>query len=211
MPVIAAVCVICCRFFCVGFAERISTAVNESVRLLIIFYEHARSISGEVLTMATDINNEAYRLVWRKKFDGTVLERSSGVEKLFDAIIFDGRGRFWRNRALRLLSPLPISETRVKKRNGEVDFGADETNKLRAVVKLKLALTPISLLADLSTPRSGGGPMRLAASIISSLVFNSLISRSVLPYCSASSFDYLIAALWVALTWQRRLLGRLGQ
>ena len=45
------------------FADRISTAVNESVTVAESYFdEHARSISGESLAMANDINREAYRL-----------------------------------------------------------------------------------------------------------------------------------------------------
>ena len=53
------------------FAERISTAVNESVRVAESYFdEHARAISGEVLTMANDINRGAYRLVGKGNLMG---------------------------------------------------------------------------------------------------------------------------------------------
>ena len=76
------------------FAERISTAVNESVRVAESYFdEHARSISGEVLTMANDINREAYRLVGKGNLMGRYLSDQAALRNLSDAIIFDGTGQ----------------------------------------------------------------------------------------------------------------------
>jgi len=50
------------------FADRISTAVNESVEVASAYFEeHARSVRGQILTMANDINREAPRLVNNQK------------------------------------------------------------------------------------------------------------------------------------------------
>ena len=44
------------------FSEQISTAVNESVEVAgAYFEEHARSVRGQILTMANDINREIHR------------------------------------------------------------------------------------------------------------------------------------------------------
>ena len=76
------------------FAERISTAVNESVRVAESYFdEHAQSISGEVLTMANDINREAYRLVGKGNLMGRYLSDQAAIRNLSDAIIFDGTGQ----------------------------------------------------------------------------------------------------------------------
>ena len=76
------------------FAERISTAINESVRVAESYFdEHARSISGEVLTMANDINREAYRLVGKGNLMGRYLSDQAALRNLSDAIIFDGTGQ----------------------------------------------------------------------------------------------------------------------
>ncbi len=76
------------------FAERISTAINESVRVAESYFdEHARSISGEVLTMANDINREAYRLAGEGNLMGRYLSDQAALRNLSDAIIFDGSGQ----------------------------------------------------------------------------------------------------------------------
>ena len=45
------------------FADRISTAVNESVEVASAYFEeHSRSVRGQILAMANDLNREASRL-----------------------------------------------------------------------------------------------------------------------------------------------------
>ena len=76
------------------FADRISTAVNESVQVAESYFdEHARSISGEVLTMANDINRESYRLVGKSNLMGRYLSDQAALRNFSEAIIFDGSGQ----------------------------------------------------------------------------------------------------------------------
>ena len=76
------------------FAERISTAVNESVTVAESYFdEHARSISGESLAMANDINREAYRLSGNRNLMNRYLSDQANLRNLSDAIIFDSTGQ----------------------------------------------------------------------------------------------------------------------
>ena len=79
------------------FAERISTAVNESVTVAESYFdEHARSISGESLAMANDINREAYRLSGNRNLMDRYLTDQANLRNLSDAIIFDGTSQIGR-------------------------------------------------------------------------------------------------------------------
>ena len=76
------------------FAERISTAVNESVTVAESYFdEHARSISGESLAMANDINREAYRISGNRNLMDRYLSDQANLRNLSDAIMFDSTGQ----------------------------------------------------------------------------------------------------------------------
>ena len=122
------------------FAERISTAVNESVQVAESYFdEHARSISGEVLSMANDINRESYRLVGKSNLMSRYLSDQAALRNFSDAIIVDGSGQVLaKSRFAFAVTFTNLESNWVEKaQNGEVVIlRADETNKLRAVVKL---------------------------------------------------------------------------
>ena len=76
------------------FADRISTAVNESVEVASAYFEeHARSVRGQILTMANDINREAPRLVNNQKLLNEYLSNQTVLRNLSESVIVDGAGR----------------------------------------------------------------------------------------------------------------------
>ena len=58
--------------------------------------------------MANDINSEAYRLAGDGNLMGRYLSDQAALGTFLMRLFLTAAGRFWRNRALRLLSPLPI-------------------------------------------------------------------------------------------------------
>lgn len=122
------------------FADRISTAVTGSVQVADSYFEeHASSIRTDVLTMANDVNREAFQLSGNPQLMGQYLSNQAALRNLAEAIIFDGTGqviaksRFAFAVTFSNLGNDWLSNARA----GEVVIlRADESNKLRAVVKL---------------------------------------------------------------------------
>ena len=212
------VCFIRGRLFAAGwFAERISTAVNESVRVAESYFdEHAQSISGEVLTMANDINREAYRLVGKGNLMGRYLSDQAAIRNLSDAIIFDGTGQILAKSRFAFAVTFSHLETSwvEKARNGEVVIlRADETNKLRAVVKLNSYVDAYLLVGRFIDAKvlEAMDQTRLAASDYQQLGFQQLdlqISFAVL--FGIILLLILIASLWIGLNLATAIVGPLG-
>ncbi|MDC1383012.1 PAS domain-containing sensor histidine kinase [Candidatus Puniceispirillum sp.] len=199
------------------FAERISTAVNESVRVAESYFEeHASSISGEVLIMANDINREAYRLVGKGKLTGQYLTDQAALRNMSDAIIFDGSGQVLaKSRFAFAITFANLESTWVEKaRNGEVVIlRADETNKLRAVVKLNSYVDAYLLVGRFIDAKvlEAMDQTRLAASDYQQLGFQQLdlqISFAVL--FGIVLLLILIASLWIGLNLATSIVGPLG-
>ena len=199
------------------FAERISTAVNESVRVAESYFEeHERSISGEVLTMANDINREAYRLVGKGNLMGRYLSDQTAIRNFSDAIIFDGTGQILaKSRFAFAVTFANLENSWVEKaRNGEVVvLRADETNKLRAVVKLNSYVDAYLLVGRFIDAKvlKAMDQTRLAASDYQQLGFQQLdlqISFAVL--FGIILLLILIASLWVGLNLATAIVGPLG-
>jgi two-component system nitrogen regulation sensor histidine kinase NtrY len=199
------------------FAERISTAVNESVRVAESYFdEHARSISGEVLTMANDINREAYRLVGKGNLMGRYLSDQAAIRNLSDAIIFDGTGQVLAKSQFAFAITFTNLESSwvEKARKGEVVvLRADETNKLRAVVKLNSYVDAYLLVGRFidSKVLLAMDQTRLAALDYQQLGFQQLdlqISFAVL--FGIILLLILIASLWIGLNLATAIVGPLG-
>jgi two-component system nitrogen regulation sensor histidine kinase NtrY len=199
------------------FAERISTAVNESVRVAESYFdEHARSISGEVLTMANDINREAYRLAGEGNLMGRYLSDQAALRNLSDAIIFDGSGQVLAKSRFAFAVTFANLETSwvEKARKGEVVIlRADETNKLRAVVKLTSYVDAYLLVGRFIDAKvlEAMDRSRLAASDYQQLGFQQLdIQVSFAVLFGIILLLILIAALWVGLNLATAIVGPLG-
>jgi len=199
------------------FAERISTAVNESVRVAESYFdEHARSISGEVLTMANDINREAYRLVGKGNLMGRYLSDQAALRNMADAIIFDGTGQVLAKSQFAFAITFANLESSwvEQARKGEVVIlRADETNKLRAVVKLNSYVDAYLLVGRFidSKVLLAMDQTRLAASDYQQLGFQQLdlqISFAVL--FGIVLLLILIASLWIGLNLATAIVGPLG-
>jgi two-component system nitrogen regulation sensor histidine kinase NtrY len=80
------------------FNERISTAVEESVNIANSYLEeHMRSVSGQILAMANDINREAPNLLRNRTGFDQYLTNQAGVRNLTEALVIDSTGRVLAN------------------------------------------------------------------------------------------------------------------
>ena len=76
------------------FADRISTAVSESVEIANSYYnEHAGSVSAQLLIMANDINREAPRLLNSSQRLNEYISNQTVLRNLSESVIIDGTGQ----------------------------------------------------------------------------------------------------------------------
>ncbi len=122
------------------FADRISTAVTGSVQVADSYFEeHASSIRSDVLTIANDVNREAFNLSQDPGLLAQYLTNQTALRNLSEAIILDGTGQvIAKSRFAFAVTFTNIGNDWLSKaREGDVVIlRSDETNKLRAAVKL---------------------------------------------------------------------------
>ena len=122
------------------FADRISTAVTGSVQVADAYFEeHASSIRSDVLTIANDVNREAFKFRDEPALLNQYLTNQAALRNLSEVIILDGTGQVAaKSRFAFAVTFTSFGEDWLEQaRQGEaVILRGDETNKLRAVVKL---------------------------------------------------------------------------
>ena len=199
------------------FADRISTAVTGSVQVADSYFEeHASSIRTDVLTMANDVNREAFRLADNPVGMAQYLTNQAALRNLAEAIIFDGTGQVMsKSRFAFAVTFVNLgSDWLDNARAGEVVIlRADESNKLRAVVKLNSfvdAYLFVGRFIDRSVLEAVDNT-RLAASDYQRLG----ISQLDLQVSFAFLFGLvllllLITALWVGLNLANAIVVPLG-
>ena len=122
------------------FADRISTAVTGSVQVADSYFEeHSSSIRSDVLTIANDVNREAFKLLSEPNLLNQYLTNQAALRNLSEAIILDGTGQV----VAKSRFAFAVTFTSIggdwlsRARQGEVVIlRGDQTNKLRAAVKL---------------------------------------------------------------------------
>ena len=122
------------------FNDRISTAVEESVTIANSYLEeHKRSVSGQLLAMANDINREAPNLIGnRKRFD-LFLTNQAGVRNMTEALVVDSTGRVLANSKYAYAITFSNLDDNFynKAKQGEVAIADTENdNRIRAGLRL---------------------------------------------------------------------------
>ena len=122
------------------FADRISIAVTGSVQVADAYFEeHASSIRSDVLTIANDVNREAFKFRDEPALLNQYLTNQAVLRNLSEVIILDGTGQVAaKSRFAFAVTFTSFGEGWLEQaRQGEVVIlRGDETSKLRAVVKL---------------------------------------------------------------------------
>ena len=121
------------------FADRISTAVNESVEIANAYFEeHSRSVRGQILAMANDLNREASRLARKPNQLNEYISNQTALRNLSEAVIIDGTGQILAKSQFAFsLAFSGIDDDLVARaREGEGHHHSKENNKLQAIVKL---------------------------------------------------------------------------
>ena len=189
------------------FADRISTAVNESVEVASAYFEeHARSVRGQILTMANDINREAPRLVNNQKLLNEYLSNQTVLRNLSESVIVDGAGRI----KAKSQFAFAISFSKIdgalldQAREGDVIIiTPEDNNKIQAIVKLNSfvdAYLMVGRFVDANV-LSALDRTQLAVNEYQSLglrQFDLQISFAVMFFVVALLL--VLSALWIGLT-----------
>ena len=189
------------------FADRISTAVNESVEVASAYFEeHARSVRGQILTMANDINREAPRLVNNQKLLNEYLSNQTVLRNLSESVIVDGAGRI----KAKSQFAFAISFSKIdsvlldQAREGDVVIiTPEDNNKIQAIVKLNSfvdAYLMVGRFVDANV-LSALDRTQLAVNEYQSLglrQFDLQISFAVMFFVVALLL--VLSALWIGLT-----------
>lgn len=199
------------------FADRISVAINESVKVAdSYFQEHAQSVTGDVLTIANDVNREALKLGDNSEIMSQYLSNQTALRNLSEAIIFDGTGEvIAKSRFAFAVTFTNLDEDWVEKaRDGDVVvLRADDTNKIRAMIKLNSYIDAYLLVGRFVDQNvlAAVDRTRLAASDYQQLgiqQFDLQLSFAVL--FGVVVLLLLISALWVGLNLATAIIGPLS-
>jgi len=122
------------------FSDRISTAVNESVKVAEDYLdEHTRSVKGSILEMVNDINREAPKLVSNPKNLDNYLSTQAAVRNLSEAILLNSSKMILARSQFAFSIALNDLDNQVfnKAKNGDlVILRSDTHNKIRGLVKI---------------------------------------------------------------------------
>ena len=200
------------------FADRISTAVNESVEVASAYFEeHSRSVRGQILAMANDLNREASRLARKPKQLNDYISNQTAVRNLSEAVIIDGTGQILAKSqfAFSLAFSRIDDELVARAREGEVVIiTSKENNKLQAIVKLN-SFVDAYLLAGRFIDADVIDALnrtRVAADDYQSLSlrqFDLQISLAVM--FAVVALMLLLASIWVGLNLATSIAGPLGR
>ena len=122
------------------FDARISTAVEESVTIANSYLEeHKRSVSGQLLAMANDVNRQASTLVGNRGQFDRVLTHQARVRNLAEALVMDSTGRILGNSQYAYaITFSDLSDAFYEQmQQGEVAIAdAENNNRIRAGLRL---------------------------------------------------------------------------
>ena len=200
------------------FAQRISTAVEQSVLIADAYFEeHSSSVRGQILAMANDINREATNLSVNPVLLEDYLNNQALLRNLSEAVIVDGTGQILaKSQFAFALTFSNLDESWISRaRDGEVIiFNTGEGNKLRAAIKLNSFVDAYLLVGRFidSNVLSAVDQTKLAASDYQSLSFRQFdlqVSFAVLFF--AVTLLLLLSALWIGLNLATSIVAPLSQ
>ena len=200
------------------FAQRISTAVEQSVLIADAYFEeHSSSVRGQILAMANDINREATNLSVNPVLLEDYLNNQTLLRNLSEAVIVDGTGQILaKSQFAFALTFSNLDESWIERaRDGEVIiFNTGEGNKLRAAIKLNSFVDAYLLVGRFidSNVLSAVDETKLAASDYQSLSFRQFdlqVSFAVLFF--AVTLLLLLSALWIGLNLATSIVAPLSQ
>lgn len=200
------------------FAQRISTAIEQSVYVADAYFdEHSRSVRGQILAMANDVNREAAGFSDNAPLLDDYLNNQILLRNLSEAVIVDGTGQILaKSQFAFALTFTNLDERWIERaRSGDVViFNTGQSNKLRAAVKLNSFVDAYLLVGRFidTAVLDAVDQTKLAASDYQSLAFRQFdlqISFAVLFF--AVTLLLLLSALWIGLNLATSIVAPLSQ
>ncbi|NCF47119.1 MAG: HAMP domain-containing protein, partial [Alphaproteobacteria bacterium] len=189
------------------FSERISTAVNDSVTIADAYLEeHTRSVRGQVLAMANDVNRDGLKLAQNKQIFNRFITDQVGIRNLSEAVILDGTGQIIAKSrfAFSIIFSDLNREWLERARNDEVVISRTEDNtKIQALVKLNNFVDAYLLVGRFidSDVLEAVDKTRLAVSDYQSLSIRQFdLQISMAAIFAVISLFLLLSALWIGLS-----------
>ncbi len=189
------------------FSERISTAVNDSVTIADAYLEeHTRSVRGQVLAMANDVNRDGLKLAQNKQIFNRFITDQVGIRNLSEAVIVDGTGQIIAKSrfAFSIIFSELNREWLDRARNDEVVINrTDDNTKIQALVKLNNFVDAYLLVGRFidSEVLEAVDKTRLAVSDYQSLSIRQFdLQISMAAIFAVISLFLLLSALWIGLS-----------
>ena len=189
------------------FSERISTAVNDSVTIADAYLEeHTRSVRGQVLAMANDVNRDGLKLAQNKQIFNRFVTDQVGIRNLSEAVILDGTGQIIAKSrfAFSIIFSDLNREWLERARNDEVVITrTDDNTKIQALVKLNNFVDAYLLVGRFidSDVLEAVDKTRLAVSDYQSLSIRQFdLQISMAAIFAVISLFLLLSALWIGLS-----------
>ena len=189
------------------FSERISTAVNDSVTIADAYLEeHTRSVRGQVLAMANDVNRDGLKLAQNKQIFNRFITDQVGIRNLSEAVILDGTGQIIAKSrfAFSIIFSDFNREWLERARNDEVVITrTEDNNKIQALVKLNNFVDAYLLVGRFidSDVLEAVDKTRLAVTDYQSLSIRQFdLQISMAAIFAVISLFLLLSALWIGLS-----------
>jgi two-component system nitrogen regulation sensor histidine kinase NtrY len=123
------------------FSDRVRTALTQSQAVADSYLqEHRRNITGDIIGMANDLNQQGPALVGDRRAFSRVVEIQTQLRGLSEAVVFDGNGRvFGRSRLSFALAfeRTPLEAMERARRGGIVYLSSEEDDRIRALIRLE--------------------------------------------------------------------------
>lgn len=200
------------------FAQRISTAIEQSVYVADAYYEeHSRSVRGQILAMANDVNREASAFGNNAQLLEEYLNNQILLRNLSEAVIVDGTGQILAKSQFAFsLTFTNLDESWIQRaRSGEVViFNSGQGNKLRAAVKLNSFVDAFLLVGRFidKAVLDAVAQTQSAASDYQSLSFRQFdLQISFVVLFFAVTLLMLLSALWIGLNLATSIISPLSQ
>ena len=200
------------------FAQRISTAIEQSVYVADAYYEeHSRSVRGQILAMANDVNREAVSFSNNAERLEEYLNNQILLRNLSEAVIVDGTGQILaKSQFAFALTFTSLDENWLQRaRTGEVViFNSGQGNKLRAAVKLNSFVDAFLLVGRFidNAVLDAVDQTKIAASDYQSLAFRQFdLQVSFAALFAVISLLLLLSALWIGLNLATSIVSPLSQ
>ena len=123
------------------FSDTVRTALTQSQAVADSYLkEHRRNITGDIIGMASDLNQQGPGLINNRRAFSRVVQAHTELRGLSDAVVFDGSGRILGRSRLSFslaFERTPLAAMERARQGGIVYLSSDEDDRIRALIRLE--------------------------------------------------------------------------